>query len=87
MLHLFEIFCGTKSIGKVFEANGWSTTSVDMDPRFAPTLCCDVLDLTPEMLLEASGGQLPDAMWLSHPWPSPSILAFRSGSKTLGQAT
>ena len=62
MPHLYEIFCGTKSIGKVFEANGWSTTSVDMDPRFNPMICCKVLDLTPEMLLLASGGVPPDAM-------------------------
>ena len=67
MPHLFELFCGTKSISKVFEANGWTSTSVDFDPRFQPTICCDVLDLTPEMLLEASGGVLPDAIWLSPP--------------------
>ena len=65
MPHLFEIFCGTKSIGKVFEARGWTTTSVDIDPGFHPTLCCNVLDLTPDMLLQASGGQLPDAIWMS----------------------
>ena len=45
MPHLLELFCGTKSVGKVFEAQGWKVTSVDFDPLFKPTLCMNVLDL------------------------------------------
>ena len=79
MPYLYEIFCGTKSIGKIFEANGWRVTSVDKDPRFDPTICCDIQDLTPQMLLEASGA-LPDAIWMSPPCQMYSIA--RSNAKT-----
>ena len=48
MHHL--LLCGTKSVGKVFEARGWKVTSVDFDPQFKPTLCMNVLDLEPAMI-------------------------------------
>ena len=60
MPHLLELCCGTKSVGKVFEALGWTVTSVDFDPQFAPTLCMDVHDLRPEMI----GGKV-DLVWAS----------------------
>ena len=43
-MKLLEIFCGTKSIGKVFEKNGWEVYSVDLEERFEPTECVDILD-------------------------------------------
>ena len=62
MPHLLELFCGTKSIGKVFEQNGWTVTSVDIKKEFEPDICCNVLDLTPEMI-----GTVPDLLWASPP--------------------
>ena len=53
MPRLLELFCGTKSIGREFEAGGWTVTSVDVEPKFEPDICCNVLDLTPEMIGEA----------------------------------
>ena len=50
MPHLLELFCGTESVDKVFEARGWTVTSVDFDPLFEPTLCMNVLDLEPWMI-------------------------------------
>ena len=50
MPHLLELFSGTGSIGKVFAAAGWMVTSVDLEPRFNPTLCMNVLDLEPSMI-------------------------------------
>ena len=69
---LYELFCGTKSIGKVFEQHDWTVVSVDVEAKFNPTICCDIRDLAPEMLLEASGAP-PDAMWLSPPCTHYSI--------------
>jgi hypothetical protein len=44
-MRLLELFCGTKSIGSVFEKNGWRVTSVDILPEFKPTLCGDILTM------------------------------------------
>ena len=62
MPHLLELFSGTGSVGKVFEAGGWAVTSVDILPRFGPTLLKSVLDLA------WSDIQMPvDFMWASPP--------------------
>ncbi len=42
--NLLEIFCGTKSVSKVFEKNGWHCYTVDLEPRYNPTECINILD-------------------------------------------
>ena len=49
---LLELFCGTKSIGKVFDQHGWDVVSVDMLDKFQPTICKNVLDLSPEDIID-----------------------------------
>ena len=49
---LLELFCGSKSIGKVFDQHGWDVVSVDFNERFEPTICKDVLHLTPEDIID-----------------------------------
>ena len=49
---LLELFCGTKSIGKIFDQHGWDVISVDMLDKFHPTICKNVLDLTPEDIID-----------------------------------
>ena len=44
-MRCLELFCGTKSIGEIFEAHGWEVVSVDLDPQFQPTIVANVLDL------------------------------------------
>jgi hypothetical protein len=43
-MRLLEIFCGTKSIGKVFEKNDWEVYSVDIEKRFEPTECINIFN-------------------------------------------
>ena len=62
MPHLLELFCGTKSVGKVFEQAGWRVTSVDVDPSSEPTLLCDAAELKPEQI----HGPV-DLVWASPP--------------------
>ena len=38
MPRLLELFSGTGSIGRAFEAEGWEVVSVDLDPKFRPTV-------------------------------------------------
>lgn len=42
--NLLEIFCGTKSVSKVFEKNGWNCYTVDLEPKYNPTECINILD-------------------------------------------
>mgnify|MGYP003648659701 CR=1 FL=1 len=43
-MRLLEIFCGTKSMGKVFEKNEWEVISIDIEKKWKPTICIDVLE-------------------------------------------
>jgi len=43
-MKLLEIFCGTKSISKIFEKNGWKTYTIDVNQKYNPTECIDILD-------------------------------------------
>ena len=47
------------SIRRAFEARGWEVVSVDLDPGFEPTVCCDVMELK-----EAELGRF-DMVWAS----------------------
>ena len=64
MPRLLELFCGTKSIGRVFERGNWDVTSVDLSQNFEPTICCNILDLTPHMILNYG---TPSLIWGSPP--------------------
>lgn len=73
-MRLLELFCGTKSITKVFKARGWNTYTVDLEESMNPDLCIDVLDLTSEMILEKFGR--PDVMWCSPPCTKFSVASI-----------
>jgi hypothetical protein len=57
---LLELYSGTGSMGRAFEARGWEVISVDIDPATECTLCMDVRDLTPRQLPVH-----PDLVWAS----------------------
>jgi len=64
-MKLLELFCGTKSISKVFEQNGWETFTVDFNPKFKPDLVCDILYFNKTMLpIEF---RKPTMIWASPP--------------------
>ena len=63
-MKLLDLFCGTKSIAKAFEAKGWETYTVDWDESFEPTLQADIGKLTAEDITNLCGG-VPDVIWLS----------------------
>ena len=41
-MRLLELFSGTKSVGRAFEALGWEVTSLDTDATTPPTICADI---------------------------------------------
>jgi site-specific DNA-cytosine methylase len=68
------LFSGTKSITKVFEKQGYKTFTVDMDASLSPDLCIDILDITPQMILDQFGQ--PDIIWASPPCTAFSVAAL-----------
>ena len=42
-MRLLELFCGTKSVGKIFEEAGYEVVSLDYNPSFDATHTCDIL--------------------------------------------
>jgi hypothetical protein len=43
-MKVLELFCGTKSVGNVWEQYGWEITSVDIEKKFSPDILANVLD-------------------------------------------
>jgi hypothetical protein len=68
MPRLLELFCGTKSISKVFVAHGWDAVTLDFDPQFAPDICGDIL--TAEITGEF------DMIWASPPCTTFSVASI-----------
>lgn len=74
-LKVLELFAGTRSIGKAFEARGHKVFSVDWSETFeAIDLYVDVLTLTPELIREKFGD--PDVIWASPDCTTYSIAAI-----------
>lgn len=61
---VLDLFCGTKSISKAFEARGHTVFTVDWDKRFKPDLAGDIGTLTAQDIINLCGGT-PDVIWAS----------------------
>ena len=44
-MRLLELFSGSGSVGRIFEKANWDVVSIDINPKFNPTICCSILDL------------------------------------------
>jgi site-specific DNA-cytosine methylase len=62
-MKILELFCGTKSFTKEAEKLGHKCFTIDIDKKFNPTLCINILDFKIEML----NGFKPDVIWASPP--------------------
>lgn len=62
-MKVLELFSGTRSIGKAFEARGHEVFSIDFDRRFLANAHCDIETLTTEQILEWF--DKPDVIWAS----------------------
>ena len=76
MPKMLDLFCGTKSMSKAFEAAGWEVYTVDWEKKFNPTLCADIGNLTKEDIVQLCGG-VPDVVWASPDCTSYSVAAIR----------
>lgn len=72
-MKVLELYCGTKSIGKEMERLGAEVVSVDIDARFEPTICADILELSINQIL--AHGPF-DVFWASIPCEGFSVAAI-----------
>lgn len=73
-MKVLELFSGTRSIGKAFEANGHEVFSIDYDRQFEADSHMDIEELTSEWVLENFGQ--PDVIWASPDCTTFSIAAI-----------
>ena len=74
-MKVLELFAGTRSIGKAFQARGHEVFSVEWDKRFENIdLYQDIYELTAEDILKKFGR--PDIIWASPDCSSYSIAAI-----------
>ena len=52
-------------MGRAFRARGWQVTSVDIDAKAFPMICCDILELEAAEIIEDFGNV--DLIWASPP--------------------
>lgn len=74
-MKVLELFAGTRSIGKAFEAKGHEVYSVEWDKKFGDIdLYEDILKVTADDIIKAFGK--PDVIWASPDCSSYSIAAI-----------
>lgn len=74
-MKVLELFAGTRSIGRAFEAKGHEVFSVEWDTKHENIdLNIDIEDLTAEIILEKFGH--PDIIWASPDCTTYSIAAI-----------
>lgn len=73
---ILELFAGTRSIGKAFEAAGHKVISIDWDKQFPGiALYADIGQLTAQQIIDLCGG-VPDIIWASPDCTTYSIAAI-----------
>ena len=74
-MKVLELFAGTRSIGKAFEAHNHEVFSVDLDKSLEGIdYCGDVLELTAQYIVKEFGK--PDVIWASPDCTTYSIAAI-----------
>lgn len=74
---VLELFAGTRSIGKAFEAAGHTVYSIDWDRQFKDiALYADIGALSAQDIIELCGGK-PDVIWASPDCTTYSIAGIR----------
>jgi len=71
-MKVLELFAGTASFSKVATARGHDCRTVEIDPRFSPTYCKDIMDFTVRDL----GDWRPDIIWASPPCQKFSVMTI-----------
>jgi site-specific DNA-cytosine methylase len=73
LVKLLELFSGTGCMSQAFINKEFQAFSIDFNPVFAADLCVNIMEVTPEMIVERFGK--PDVVWAS-----PDCTAFSIAS-------
>lgn len=74
-MKVLELFAGTRSIGKAFEARGHEVYSVEWDKKFENiNLYADIMTVTAEQIIKEFGK--PDVIWASPDCSTYSVAAI-----------
>jgi site-specific DNA-cytosine methylase len=82
VMKVLDLWSGTASATKAFEDHGHEVITVEIDPRFKPTICSDIMEVTIKQLREYGP--------FNFGWASPectvySVANLRSGHFKLGR--
>lgn len=64
-MKLLELFCGTKSLSKVFQEKRHETFTIDNNSKFKPDVCLDILYMSKNNLPKE--WRNPEVIWCSPP--------------------
>lgn len=82
----FDLFAGTGSATQALVDGGWCVIKIELEPKFTPDVCADVMDLTAADLLARFGR--PDFVWASPPCTTFSVASmWRHWSNSNGERT
>ena len=73
-LKVLELFSGTRSIGKAFEAHGHEVYSVDWERKFKASWYTDIEHVSASDVLKRFGR--PDVLWMSPDCSTYSVAAI-----------
>lgn len=74
-MKILELFAGTESFSKVAKERGHEVFTIEINPKFNPSLCKDIMKVTAQEIIEKFG--YPDLIWASPPCTNFSIATHR----------
>lgn len=73
-MKVLELFSGTECLSNAFRAKGHECFTIDWNEKFPSSLHIDIMDVTPEMILEKFGQ--PDVIWAAFDCTTFSLAAI-----------
>lgn len=75
-LRVLDLFSGLEGWSTPFRERGHECVTLDLEPAFGPTIAADILEVKPELIIEAFGGHRPDIVLASPPCEAFSVLTI-----------
>ena len=74
-MKVLELFSGTESFSKIARIRGHKTFTIELQEKFKPDLCKDILKVSAKEIIEKFG--FPDIIWASPPCTNFSIACHK----------